>query len=74
MSKIQTLTKVKSSMIHAVGYAPESKVLEVVFTKGSIWQYHDVPMEVYDELMSSSSIGSYMNGNIIDCYEDSPIR
>ena len=73
MSRIKTLTKVKSSMVYAVGYDPESKVLEVVFTKGSIWQYYDVPLEVYDELMSSSSIGSHMNGCIIDCYEDSPL-
>jgi hypothetical protein len=72
MSEIKTLTKVESSMLYAVGYDPKSKTLEVVFTKGNIWQYYDVPQDVYDDMINSKSIGSYMRSCIIDCYEDSP--
>ncbi len=60
-------------MIYAVGYDPEEKLLEVVFTKGKIWAYEGVPKEVYEGLMTSKSIGSYMRSYIFDCYRDYPI-
>jgi len=66
---IKNLTKVNSSMVYAVGYDQENKVLEVVFRKGSIWQYRSVPEDVYEGLISSGSIGSYMRNEILDCYE-----
>lgn len=67
---IKTLTKLNSSMIYAIGYDPKEKILEVVFTKGKIWAYQDVPEEVYKDLLESKSIGSYMRSSIIDCYPD----
>ena len=51
-------------MIYAIGYDPEEKLLEVVFTKGKIWAYEDVPKDVYEKLMNSKSIGSYMRNYI----------
>lgn len=60
-------------MIYAVGYDPEEKLLEVVFTKGKIWAYEGVPTDVYEGLMTSKSIGSYMRNYIFDCYSDYPI-
>ncbi len=72
MSEIKTLTKVNSSMLYAVGYAPKAEVLEVVFNKGKIWRYYDVPRSVYDGLLTTRSVGSYMNSYIIGCYEDEP--
>jgi len=56
-------------MVYAVGYDEENKVLEVVFRKGSIWQYRGVPKRVYEELIHSGSIGSYMRNEVLDCYE-----
>lgn len=72
MSEIKTLTKVNSSMLYAVGYDPKAEVLEVVFSKGKIWRYYDVPPSVYDGLLTTQSVGSYMNSNIIGCYDDEP--
>lgn len=60
-------------MVYAIGYDPNEKLLEVVFAKGKIWAYEDVPKKVYKELMSSKSIGSYMKNYIFDCYNDYPI-
>ena len=68
------LKKVDSSMVHAIGYDPKSKTLEVVFTSGKIWVYEGVSKKVYQELLKSGSIGSYMRDNIIDCYPSYPIR
>jgi hypothetical protein len=63
--KLQT---VDSSMIHAVGYDPKHQMLEVVFNSGKVYQYLEVPQNVYDELMASDSKGSYMLSFVIDCY------
>jgi hypothetical protein len=62
------LKKVNSSMVYEIGYNPKSKTLEVVFRSGKAWVYGEVPKKVYQELLKSESIGSYMRENIIDCY------
>lgn len=67
---IKILTKVDSSMIYAVGYDNDEENLEVVFLKGGILIYEDVPQNIYEELMNSNSIGSFMINNIFDCYND----
>jgi hypothetical protein len=67
------LTKVKSSMVYAVGYDRMTKELEVVFRKGGIWIYEEVPEDEYERMISSDSIGSYMRSCILDCYEGDQI-
>ncbi len=68
------LTTVESSMIHAVGYDPDIRTLEVVFNSGKTYQYHDVPPEEYEGLMAAESKGRYIRANIIDEYDCSPLR
>jgi hypothetical protein len=68
------LKKVNSSMIYAIGYDSKSKTLEVVFRSGKAWGYEEIPKKVYQELLKSKSIGSYMRENIIDCYSSYPVR
>jgi hypothetical protein len=53
------LDTVESSMLHAVGYDPELRVLEVIFNSGGIYLYRDVPQDVYAGLMSADSKGQY---------------
>jgi hypothetical protein len=64
------LRKVDSSMVYALDYDPKAKTLEVVFRKGGIFLYHDVPPAEYRRMMKSGSIGSYMRGCIIGTYEE----
>jgi len=40
------------------------RLLEVLFTNGSTYQYFDVPPQIHAELMQASSIGQYLNANI----------
>lgn len=61
-------------MVYEIGYNPKSKTLEVVFRSGKVWVYEEVPKKVYQELLKSESIGSYMRENIIDCYAFYSIR
>ena len=71
---VMQLQTVESSMIHAVGYDEEQEILEVVFNSGNVYQYTEVPKNVYDELMAADSKGSYMNSCVIDCYPYNKLR
>lgn len=55
---------VSSSNLRSIGYDHSSSTLEVEFNNGSIYQYFDVPENVYDELMNASSHGQYFDINI----------
>lgn len=55
---------VSSSNIAEVGYDESSRVLEVQFTSGIVYQYFDVPPQIYVEMMQAGSAGQYLNANI----------
>ncbi|SFT39248.1 KTSC domain-containing protein [Pseudoalteromonas lipolytica] len=54
---------VESSNLVSVGYDENSLTLEIEFKSG-IYQYYDVPQYIYEELISSSSLGSYHHRSI----------
>lgn len=58
------MKRVHSSSIKEVGYTASTKQLRVMFNRGSIYVYDDVPEHVYEEMMDSKSIGSFLNRNI----------
>lgn len=62
------LVTVESSMIHAIGYDEEKRLLEIVFNSGRTYQYEDVPPEVYQGLLNAESKGRYFLGHIRDRY------
>jgi hypothetical protein len=47
-----------------VGYDDEQRVLEIEFTNGAVYQYSDVPPEVYSGLMAAESHGRYFNQHV----------
>lgn len=57
-----------SSNVASVGYDASTLTLEVEFTSGSIYQYFDVPETVYQEFISSESVGAYLNQHIKNSY------
>jgi lysyl-tRNA synthetase class 2 len=59
----------ESTVIKDSGYAPLSNTLEIQFQSGSIYQYFDVPMQVYEELKAAPSQGQYFNANIRNAYQ-----
>ncbi len=65
-----TRTAVTSSNLRSVGYDPASQTLEIEFKNG-VYQYADVPLEVYEALMASTSLGRYFIQNIKDAYSAS---
>lgn len=64
---------VPSSNLAAIGYDPDTEILEVEFLNGSVYEYKNVPQVVYDELMSSSSHGTYFNSQIRNTYPSAKI-
>lgn len=58
-------THVTSSNIRSIGYDPQSKILEVEFTSGDVYQYFDIPKHLYDEFLRASSHGGFLNENIV---------
>ena len=55
---------VSSTNISELGYDENRRVLEVLFHGGSVYQYFDVPPQIYNELRQASSVGQYINANI----------
>ncbi|MBU7037634.1 MAG: KTSC domain-containing protein [Theionarchaea archaeon] len=60
---------VSSSNLRSVGYDSESRILEVEFQGGGIYQYFDVPESTYDALMSAPSHGSYFHRHVRNRYQ-----
>lgn len=50
---------VESSNIKSIGY--EDETLEVEFLNGSIYQYYNVPQDLFDGIMNADSHGKYLN-------------
>ena len=67
-----TRTAVTSSNLRSVGYDPASRTLEIEFKNG-VYQYSDVPLEIYEALMAAASLGGYFIQNIKDAYPASKI-
>ncbi len=59
----------ESSTLASVGYDAKNQILEIEFNHGGVYQYFDVPKDVYDELMEADSHGKYFVHNIRDDYE-----
>ena len=59
---------VASSNLASVGYNRETDTLEVEFLDGSVYQYYDVPENMYDQLMRAGSKGQFLRAYIVNAY------
>lgn len=66
--------KVQSSNLSSIGYDEENQLLEIEFNHGRVYEYFDVPNDVYEELMNASSHGRYFISEIKDSYDYNKIR
>ena len=56
--------QVNSSNLDRVGYDSESKKMQVVFKKGTIYEYDDVTQAEYYGLLEAKSPGQYLSDHI----------
>lgn len=66
---MQHKQSLNSSVLSMAEYDDEAQTLDLTFTSGRTYTYHDVPKDVYDGLVSSSSPGRYYNEAIKDIYQ-----
>jgi hypothetical protein len=59
---------VQSSDLNSVGYDNEGHILEIAYNSGGIYQYQNVPEEVYSQLLSAPSKGKYFHAFIKNKY------
>jgi hypothetical protein len=60
---------VESTTVRSVGYEVHTKILEIEFQSGEVYQYLDVPAAVHRKFQSAGSKGRYFNDEIRDDYE-----
>ncbi|HTU13334.1 MAG TPA: KTSC domain-containing protein [Allosphingosinicella sp.] len=57
-----------SSVIKAAYYRPDEAVLDILFTTGRRYLYHDVPLDEAERFAAASSKGRYFNARIRERY------
>jgi len=57
---------VDSSSIRSVGYDAGNRTLAVEFKSGSLYHYHEVPADTYDDLRQAESAGRFVNQHVKD--------
>jgi hypothetical protein len=60
-------------MAKSIGYDPFQSILEIEFTSGEVWQFINVPREVYKEMLTFS-IGKYFHAFIKEKYEERRVQ
>ena len=55
---------VSSTNLAAVGYDGFERVLEVEFIDGRVYQYFDVPMHIYHDLLEAQAPGAYLDAEV----------
>lgn len=53
-----------SSVIRKYFYKPELEILRIIYVSGAVYDYLDVPQEVFDEFRAAFSKGTYLNKKI----------
>ena len=65
---------VESSAIVSIGYAPDTKSLELEFVGGSVYRYRDVPADIHAALINAASKGAYFTSTIRPIYSHVRVR
>ena len=71
---LELRSPVASSAIEAVGYDEDDGVLEIEFHHGGVYEYFDVPKEVYQDLLTAGSRGRYFHENVRGKYDYRRLR
>ena len=54
----------QSSLLSNVAYASSESILQLEFRDGAVYQFFDVPKEIYNRLLAAESKGNYFNRHI----------
>ena len=62
------MTNILSTTIDSIGYNNKTSSLRINFKNMTVYEYSDVPSNVYADLMRASSKGRYVKANISERY------
>lgn len=65
---------VTSSNIKSIGYDTGSDTLEIEFANGGVYQYHKVPPDAFQSLMTAPSVGKHLHQHIKPHYEHTKLE
>ena len=60
---------INSTNLKGASYDTETKTLTTTFNNGSIYDYYEVPWEIFTKLRTSESQGKYFTSNIKEKYK-----
>jgi len=60
---------VESTSLDSIGYDSAEQKLEVEFKHGAVYEYLDVPAEVFEAFLAADSKGSFFNSDIKNSYD-----
>ena len=63
-----------SSVVKSFTYNPAKHILRVVYVSGKVYDYLDVPEDVYNEMKITGSKGTFLNFHIKDNYAFKKIK
>jgi KTSC domain-containing protein len=63
------LKPLESEMLVAAGYDQKSHSLQVVFRTGEKYRYKNVPLFVYERLISADSKGRFMHKYVLNRFD-----
>jgi hypothetical protein len=66
--------KIQSSNIKSSTYNTEDKTLLIEFNNNSLYQYNEVPWEVFTKFRMSESQGKYFNSDISKKYKYEKVK
>jgi hypothetical protein len=50
-----------SSVVSSMNYDADTHILRVFFVSGSVYDYKNVPLKVYEQMKQASSKGTFLN-------------
>jgi len=65
---------ISSSNLNRASYNTSTKVLTTTFNNGSIYEYYEVPWEVFTKFRMTESQGKFFNVNISKNYKYKKIK
>jgi len=63
-----------SSVVAAIKYDAHSSTLRVIYVSGNVYDYKNVPEEVYNAMKTASSKGEFLNKEIKPKYEFEKVK
>ena len=68
------MTAIDSTAITLVGYDRTNRILRLQYTNGRIYDYPDVPPEIYRQLLNAESAGEFVNLEVKPNYDCSEVE